>query len=116
MTAPVDINAIIPSKAKTWVGLVGSLLTFVVPFILSAEQYLPSPWPAVIGGVIAVLTALGIYKAPYSPQGTTLAVDPTATTVSSSVPVNAPVAVSAANTPVVPTPPPVGGWRNQWKK
>lgn len=115
MTAPVDITAIVPHRWKTIIGLVGSLLTFAVPFIISAEQYLPPGWTAVIGAVLALLTAFGIYKAPYSPQGTTLAVDPTATTVSSSVPANAPVAVPAAAAPVTPKPPPAGGWRNQWK-
>lgn len=71
MTTP-DLSSIIPLKWKTWVGLVGAVLTFVVPLILSVEDYLPSPWPAVIGGALSVLTALGIYKAPYKPTGTVL--------------------------------------------
>lgn len=88
-----DLSSLIPSKFKTVVGLVGSLLTFVVPFILSVEDYLPSPWPAVIGVVLSVLTALGVYKAPYKPAGTVL------------VPES--VAKSA--------PPAPGEYRNQWK-
>jgi hypothetical protein len=74
VTTP-DFSTIIPSKWKTWVGLIGSLLSFAVPLILSVEQYLPAPWPAVIGAVLAVLTALGIYKAPYVPQEAVLAPD-----------------------------------------
>lgn len=68
MTAPVDITELVPSKAKTWVGLFGSVVTFVAPLALSVSDALPSPWPAVIGAVLAVLTALGIYKAPYKPS------------------------------------------------
>lgn len=83
MTDPVDISSIVPSKAKTWVGLIGSLLTFVGPFILQSADLLPSPWPAVIGVVFALATALGVYKAPYKPAGTVLA--PVDTTVSVSV-------------------------------
>lgn len=75
MTQP-DISAIIPLKAKAWVGLLGSLLTLIVPVALDATQTLDQPWPTVIGLVVAVLTALGIYKAPYKPTGTTLAIDP----------------------------------------
>jgi hypothetical protein len=63
MTAPqFDITAIVPRKWKPWIGLVGSLLTFIVP----------EPWPVVIAGVIAGLTWLGIYKAPYVPTGAVL--------------------------------------------
>lgn len=54
-----------PSKAKTWIALLGSLLSVAVPLIVSASAHLPEPWPAVIGGVVAVLTALGVYHAPY---------------------------------------------------
>jgi hypothetical protein len=66
MTAPVvDISSLVPLKWKTWIALAGSVLSFVVPLVVSVEDYLPSPWPAVIGGAIAVLTALGVYRAPY---------------------------------------------------
>ena len=105
MTAPIDITSIVPKKLKTIVGLVGSLLTFAVPFILSAEQYLPPQWTAVIGAVLALLTAFGIYKAPYAPEGTVLAPD---------VPEVHEAAKNAAATAVIP--PPVGGWRNPWKQ
>lgn len=87
MTAPT----VTPSKWKTWIALAGSALTFVVPLIVSVEDYLPSPWPSVIGGVIAVLTAVGVYKAPYVPPGAVVVADPQ----------------------VVPAPP-VGGYRNPW--
>lgn len=74
MTTP-DLSSLIPSKWKTWVGLVGSLLTFVVPYVLQISVGLPAPWPAAIGLVLALLTAFGIYKAPYKPEGTVLAPD-----------------------------------------
>lgn len=92
MTASIDITAIVPQKWKTIIGTVGTLLSFVIPYVLSAEQYLPSPWPVVIGVVIWLLTTFGIYKAPYKPEGTVLAVNPDAEKVSSSVPASAPVA------------------------
>jgi hypothetical protein len=63
---------VVPSKFKTYVALAGSILSFVVPLIVSVENYLPAPWPAVIGGVIALLTAAGVYKAPYVPPGATV--------------------------------------------
>lgn len=66
MTTPTPA----PSKFKTYIALAGSLLSFVVPLVVSAEQYLPPQWAAVIGGVIALLTAFGVYKAPYTPPGT----------------------------------------------
>lgn len=71
MTTP-DLSFIIPSKAKAWVGLVGTGLSFVVPLILEVTDGLPSPWPAVIGAVLWILTALGIYRVPYAPKGTVL--------------------------------------------
>lgn len=63
MTA--DLSSLVPSKWKTWVGLVGAVVTFAVPLIVSVQDYLPAPWPALIGGVLSLLTALGIYKVPY---------------------------------------------------
>jgi L-lactate permease len=99
MTEPVNLTDLVPSKAKTWVGLVGSVLTFVVPLIVSVEDYLPSPWPGVIGAVLAVLTALGVYKAPYQPTDTVLAPDTPA------------VAAAARQAP-----PSAGGHQSPWKK
>lgn len=68
MTTPV----ITPSTLKTWIGLFGSVLAFAVPLLVSVQNMLPEPWPAVIGGVIAVLTALGIYHAPYVKPNTVI--------------------------------------------
>ena len=74
MTAPqFNLEDIVPSKAKTWVGLIGSLVTLIGPAILSSTDALPAPWPLIIGLVFAALTALGIYRAPYKPTGTVLA-------------------------------------------
>ena len=67
-----DLSTVVPLRYKTIVGLIGSVLSFAVPLIVSVEQYLPSPWPAVIGAVLSLLTALGIYKVPYAPAGTVL--------------------------------------------
>lgn len=50
--------------AKTWVSLIGTILTVVVPSLLSVAESLPTPWPAVVAGIMAVLTALGVYKVP----------------------------------------------------
>lgn len=100
MTAPkVDLEQIVPSKAKTWVGLIGTLVTFAGPFVLQSTDALPSPWPALIGVLFAVLTALGIYRAPYKPVGTTLALDPTQGDIPASTSGVTPVAVPASAAP-----------------
>jgi len=52
---------------KAWVGLIGSLLTFIVPWVVQYSAFLPAPWPAVIAAVVAVLTFFGVYHAPYQP-------------------------------------------------
>jgi hypothetical protein len=103
MTAPFDITEVIPSKAKTYVGLIGSLVTFIAPLALSVSDALPAPWPAVIGGVLAVLTALGIYKAPYKPTPETVLVHKSEVAI--------PEPPSA--TPQTPIPP--GDYQNPWK-
>lgn len=74
MTQPVNptIATFEPSKAKTWVAAVGGALTVIVPIVLSVSTNLPEPWPAVISAVVAVLTAVGVYRAPYRPEGTTV--------------------------------------------
>lgn len=52
---------------KSWVALFGALLTFIIPTLVQISTSFPEPWPAVIGGVVAILTAVGVYHAPYSP-------------------------------------------------
>lgn len=72
MTAP-NLENLVPSKAKAWVGLIGSVLSLVIPYVLVISDSLPQPWPLLIGGLVALLTALGIYRAPYKPAGAALA-------------------------------------------
>lgn len=52
---------------KAWVGLFGSLLTFIIPWVVQLTAGLPSPWPELIAAAVALLTAVGIYHAPYQP-------------------------------------------------
>lgn len=52
---------------KSWTALAGSLLTFIIPTLVSVSTSWPEPWPAVIGAVVAILTAVGVYHAPYRP-------------------------------------------------
>lgn len=66
------VETLSPSKSKTWIALAGSLLSVAVPLLITASDHLPAPWPAVIGGVIALLTATGVYRAPYMPKGSVL--------------------------------------------
>lgn len=102
MTTPqFDITEVIPSKAKAWVGLLGSLLTLFGPVILETTNALPAPWPVVIGGVFAALTFLGIYKAPYKPQGTVLVPETVITHDNEGV--DSPPAQSASR------------WQNPWR-
>lgn len=91
MTTPTPVT---PSKAKAWVGLIGAALTALIPYVLTVSTVLPEPWPAVVGGFIALLTALGVYHAPYVQPGT---------------------AVVAVTAPAPPVPPPSGPYRNPWK-
>ncbi len=55
---------------KSWVALLGSMLTLIIPTLVQASYSLPAPWPAVIGAIVAVLTAAGVYRAPYKPVQT----------------------------------------------
>lgn len=95
MTSPegFDLAGIIPSKAKVYVALIGSVLTIVGPWILDSSNALPEPWPGVVGLVFAALTGLGVYQAPYKPTGTVLAP-------------NTPAVVAAAEQAPPPTLPP----------
>jgi hypothetical protein len=101
MTTPANnLTGIAPSNAKAIVGLIGSLLTIVGPWTLTASTSLPQPWPGVIGIVFAALTTLGIYKAPYVKESQVLA------------PNTREVAAAAAEAPPLP---PSGGFTNPWK-
>ena len=50
--------------AKSIVALIGSLLSFIGPWILQTSAALPPPWPALIGGIFALLTMFGVYRVP----------------------------------------------------
>lgn len=64
------------TSGKAWVGLIGSLLTFAVPYVVTISTNFPQPWPAVVGGVVALLTMFGVYHAPYQPTTPTVPVTP----------------------------------------
>lgn len=72
MTNIPVINTVVPSRAKTWIGVAGAILAVVIPLVVSVQQYLPPPWASVIGAIIVILTGLGIYHAPYQPPETTI--------------------------------------------
>lgn len=63
---------VVPTKWKAIVALVGALLTAIVPLVVQVSTSLPEPWPALIGGLVALATMFGVYKAPYKPAGTEL--------------------------------------------
>lgn len=88
MTTPTP-TPVPPSKAKSWWALGGSLLAALIPLALQVSSVLPPPYPAIIGGVIALLTALGVYQAPYKPDNTALV-------------------------PTTPAPPPYAGGASPW--
>jgi hypothetical protein len=97
MTTPAVVE-LIPSKAKTWVGLITAALTVAVPWILEVSTSLPQPWPTVIAAVIGVLGVFGIYQAPYKPEGENAVLVPE----------------EAVAAPVLPGNPP-SGYRDPWK-
>lgn len=71
MTTPTPVvTTVEPTKAKSWVALLGSVMTFLVPMLVSAQEYLPDPWPAVIGAVLAVCTYFGVRQTRNVPKGT----------------------------------------------
>ena len=112
MTAPPDLSYLIPSKWKTVVGLIGSALSFAIPYVLEVTDGLPAPWPMLIGIALFILTALGIYRAPYKPAGTVLV-------QKSDVPKGTPTdeMATAKPTPVVdPVGPAKTDFRNPWKR
>lgn len=106
MTTPgtPDLSFLIPKKYKTLVGLIGTGLSFLVPLVLQYTDALPSPWPAVIGFVLWVLTVLGIYRAPYVPTGAVIAPNTPAVAT----------ATAQAAAPVV-NPATGGAYRNPWQ-
>ena len=107
-----QLETLVPSKAKAWVALIGSVLSLIIPYVLAISESLPEPWPAVIGVAVAVLTALGVYRAPYKPTDTVLApkeaVPPEVPTDETPGVVAAPPTTSAATKAK-------SGW-NPWKK
>jgi hypothetical protein len=117
MTAPMaapppDLSYLIPSKWKTVVGLIGSALSFAVPYVLQVTDGLPDPWPVVIGIVLFILTTLGVYRAPYKPADTVLV-------HKSEVPKGTPTdEMATAKTPPVVNPvgPAKTDFRNPWKR
>ena len=53
---------------KSWTAFVGSLLAVLIPWLLTTVvPTLPEPWPALVGGIVALMTAVGVYHAPYQP-------------------------------------------------
>ena len=53
---------------KSWAALAGSLLTALIPwFVTTIAPTLPEPWPMVITAIVAIMTAVGVYHAPYQP-------------------------------------------------
>lgn len=50
---------------KAWTALLGSLLTFIVPWVVQNSAALPAPWPSLIAAAVALATAVGVYHAPY---------------------------------------------------
>lgn len=52
---------------KAIVATIGGILITVIPILESVGDFLPQPWPALITGLIALLTVLGVYKIPNKP-------------------------------------------------
>lgn len=56
---------------KAWTALAGSLANALAWVVNNLGPVLPPQWMAVISGLIAVLTALGVYRVPPGPGLTT---------------------------------------------
>lgn len=66
--APITTPTEPQTTHKAWIALIGGILATFVPILQSATNILPQPWPALITGLIALLTVLGVYKVPNKPK------------------------------------------------
>lgn len=66
------IPVITPSKAKTYVAFVGTVLTIVIPLVVQMSTNWPPQYQALLSGIIGLLTIFGVYQAPYKPKGTVI--------------------------------------------
>lgn len=69
MTTPI-VTTVELNHNKGWLAGITTILTLVVPYILQYDDFLPKPWPQVIGLVIALLGTFGVVKIPAKPEGT----------------------------------------------
>lgn len=53
---------------KSWIALIGSLLTAGIPLLLQVSSSLPPQYQAIISGVLALLTMTGVYKVANKPK------------------------------------------------
>lgn len=51
----------LPTTAKAWVALVGTVLLFVST---QFGSFLPPTWQAILSGLIGLLTVFGVYRVP----------------------------------------------------
>lgn len=63
MTTPAPTTA-----HKAVVASIGGVLVTIVPILEAVGDFLPQPWPAIITGLIALLTVLGVYKVENKPK------------------------------------------------
>lgn len=63
MTTPAPTTA-----HKAVVATIGGILVTVIPILEAVGEVLPQPWPALITGLLALLTVLGVYKVENKPK------------------------------------------------
>lgn len=63
MTQPTSTTA-----HKAWIAVIGGVLITLVPILQATANVLPQPWPAIVTGLIALLTVTGVYTVPNKPR------------------------------------------------
>lgn len=110
MTTPI-VTTVEPTKAKSWVALVGSLLSFALPLLASVQNLVPEPWPAVIGGVCALGTWIATRLTPNHPANTSLVPNDQIISLPNGVGYS-----PVPDVPQAPPPPSTTGYRNPWEQ
>ena len=54
---------------KSWTAFLGGILNILIFAITQFAFALPPQWVVIIQAIVTVLTAVGVYHAPYSPVG-----------------------------------------------
>lgn len=64
MTVPTNST----TAHKALAAGIGGILITVIPILQAIGVYLPEPWPAIVTGLVAILTVTGVYRVKNQPR------------------------------------------------